>query len=136
MTAKPALPSFQPAPRPQPRTTAAEAQLLQDATRDLGFGRATSTPEIPAAAPASPVEKSARAKPTPTRRGSPSARPVEALKHGPSLKFSIPDDVWSELRMEALKRRVTVRFLVLEALAAKGYAIDLDEIPEDGRRIR
>jgi hypothetical protein len=38
--------------------------------------------------------------------------------------------------MAALKRRVTVKFLVLEALAAKGYAIDLDAIPEDGRRLR
>ena len=38
--------------------------------------------------------------------------------------------------MEAIKRRVTVKFLVLEALAAKGYDVDLDAIPEDGRRLR
>ena len=39
-------------------------------------------------------------------------------------------------RQEALNRRVTVRYLVLEALAAKGYRVDLEAIPEDGRRIR
>jgi hypothetical protein len=29
-----------------------------------------------------------------------------------------------------------VKYLVLEALAAKGYNVDLSAVPEDGRRIR
>ena len=48
----------------------------------------------------------------------------------------MPDEVWTALRQEALNRRVTVKYLVLEALAAKGYNVDLSAVPEDGRRIR
>jgi hypothetical protein len=53
-----------------------------------------------------------------------------------ALKFEVPDEVWIALRQEALNRRVTVKYLVLEALAAKGYNVDLSAVPEDGRRIR
>ncbi|KMO13310.1 hypothetical protein SQ03_22180 [Methylobacterium platani JCM 14648] len=54
----------------------------------------------------------------------------------PALKFSIPEEVWTELRQRALDERVTVKFLVLRALARDGFAIDLDNLPEDGRRVR
>jgi hypothetical protein len=53
-----------------------------------------------------------------------------------ALKFEVPDEVWLALRQEALNRRVTVKYLVLEALAAKGYNVDLAAVPEDGRRLR
>lgn len=36
----------------------------------------------------------------------------------------------------ALNRRVTVKHLVLEALAAKGYTVDLAAVPEHERRLR
>jgi hypothetical protein len=55
---------------------------------------------------------------------------------GTALKFEVPDLVWTALRQEALNRRVTVKYLVLEALAAKGYNVDLAAVPEDGRRLR
>ncbi|MGE7157534.1 hypothetical protein ACQKJ1_27955 [Methylorubrum rhodesianum] len=48
----------------------------------------------------------------------------------------MPEAVWTELRQAALNRRVTVKYLVLEALAAKGYKVDLNAVPEDGRRNR
>jgi len=138
MTAKPSL-AFQPAPRPQPRTSPEDTKALQEATKDLGFGRATSSPS-PAIAveprPASPSKRPDEPSKTPPRRRRPEVQQPEATKHGPSLKFSVPDEVWNELRLQALQRRVTVRFLVLEALAAKGYDVDLEAIPEDGRRIR
>jgi hypothetical protein len=141
MTEKPSF-TFQPAPRPQPRSSAADTQALQEATKDLGFGRVTSAPADSTQAAAGALVgnevENPEAKPviTPMLGAKIAKRSAEVPKHGPALKFSVPDEVWNELRLEALKRRVTVKFLVLEALAAKGYAIDLDAIPEDGRRIR
>ena len=124
---------FQPTPRPQPRTSPADAERLQQETRDRGFGRTTGSPPV-----AAPVEAS---KPAEPRKTAPAAvklesAPVTATKRGPALKLDVPDEVWTELRFAALSRRVTVRFLVLEALAAKGYGVDLSATPEDGRRIR
>lgn len=52
------------------------------------------------------------------------------------MKVEVPDPVWTALRQEALDRRVTVKYLILEALATKGYAFDLSAIPKDGRRLR
>ncbi|WP_131120368.1 hypothetical protein [Lichenihabitans psoromatis] len=63
-------------------------------------------------------------------------KPFAHQPKGIGLKLEIPDPVYTALRQEALNRRVTVRYLVLEALAAKGYAVDLSVVPEDGRRIR
>ena len=152
--------SFKPAPRPQPRVTPEEARRLQEGTRDLGFGRPTAAPTEPPAdthagaaseaettgagearAPAVPAAPATAAQTsTPTRvraASSSSAKPAVASEaRGPALKFDVPDALWTELRQEALNRRVTVRYLVLEALAAKGYRVDLEAIPEDGRRIR
>jgi hypothetical protein len=61
--------------------------------------------------------------------------PIAPAKEA-ALKFEVPDEVWVALRQEALNRRVTVKYLVLEALAAKGYKVDISAVPEDGRRIR
>lgn len=61
--------------------------------------------------------------------------PIAPAK-GAALKFEVPDEVWTALRQAALNRRVTVKYLVLEALAAKGYSVDLSAVPEDGRRLR
>lgn len=125
--------AFQPTPRPQPRTSPADAERLQQETRDLGFGRTTGSPPV-----AAPVEAPKAAEP---RKTAPvvvklESAPATATKRGPALKLDVPDEVWTELRFAALSRRVTVRFLVLEALAAKGYGVDLSATPEDGRRIR
>ena len=118
-------PTFQPAPRPRPRTSIEEAQQLAAATGDLGFTRASTAPEAgrdKSVEPASPTAQLPKS-------------PVAPPK-GTALKFEVPDEVWIALRQEALNRRVTVKYLVLEALAAKGYNIDLSTVPEDGRRIR
>lgn len=119
--------AFQPAPRPRPRTSPEEAQQLAAATEDLGFTRASNAPELPpsGAAIATPVSPKAQ---TPKAPFAPSK--------GAALKFEVPDEIWTALRQEALNRRVTVKYLVLEALAAKGYSFDLTAIPEDGRRLR
>ena len=157
--------AFIPSPRPRPRTSPEDAQLLAAATGDLGFTRASNAPEAAGkprpkpskaqepktplapldgavaedasaqdvlAQDASPEEISAKESPTkeiPVKQAGPAPR-------ASSLKFEVPDQVWFALRQEALNRRVTVRYLVLEALAAKGYAVDLSAVPEDGRRLR
>ena len=120
-------PTFQPAPRPRPRTSPEEAQQLAASASDLGFDRASSAPEAASAETAPPEPVSAKAQ-------DPKC-PIAQVK-GSALKFEVPDEVWMALRQEALNRRVTVKYLVLEALAAKGYNVDLSAVPEDGRRIR
>ena len=121
MTMKPA---FQPAPRPRPLTSPDEAQQLAAATGDLGFTRAIAPPEPRIEPPAASAPRAQEPK-----------SPLAPTK-GAALKFEVPDGVWTALRQEALNRRVTVKYLVLEALAAKGYNVDLAAVPEDGRRIR
>ena len=109
-------PTFQPAPRPRSRISSEDAEGLAAATSDLGFSRASTPP----------------AKSLSTQEPKSPLAPVKTA----ALKFEVPDEVWTELRQEALNRRVTVKYLVLEALAAKGYKIDLSAVPEDGRRNR
>ena len=148
MTSKPSTP-FQPAPRPRPLSDAAATEALQAATRELGFGRATSSasgaaapaapPEAPAAAPATttlkPRPSAPRASPKPAS-GAKTFANADKPKRSPSLKFDIPDDLWDALRIAAVQRRVTLKYLVFEALANQGYNIDMSAIPEDGRRER
>lgn len=122
---KPSL-AFQPTPRPRPLSSHEETEKLVEATHDLGFGRATAAPQ-----------PAAKAAPTPVP--APAAEPKTgegALRKPAALKFDVPDELWDDLRMAAIRRRVTVKYLVLEALEAKGYAVDLAAIPEDGRRLR
>lgn len=124
-------PVFQPAPRPKPRTSPEEARQLADAAEDLGFTRPSTAPEPKRAADESVVTPA----PAPANPNSPLPRRASTQKD-PALKFSIPEEVWTELRQRALDERVTVKFLVLRALARDGYTIDLDSLPEDGRRVR
>lgn len=125
-------PAFQPAPRPRPRISPEDAQQLAVATSDLGFTRPSSAPEPQAGESVAPSVGSAPV--VATSAQAPKA-PLAAVK-GTALKFEVPDSVWTALRQEALNRRVTVKYLVLEALAAKGYNVDLAAVPEDGRRLR
>ena len=150
MTTKSEPLTFGPAPRPSPRVSQALADQLSAETADLGFGRATSTPAVPASevtpdgapapagpssrliAAAKPVERAAR-----QRAAFRASRPEPAeLTGSASLKFDVPGDLWTTLKIEAAQRRVTVKFLVLEALSKQGYAVDLEAVPEDGRRLR
>ncbi|MBY0250212.1 MAG: hypothetical protein K2X54_02315 [Methylobacterium organophilum] len=131
-------PAFQPAPRPRPRISPEDAQQLAVATSDLGFTRPSSAPEARAEDPVQPpVDPLPAAAPTDPAAQEPKAplAPATPAK-GIGLKFEVPDPVWTALRQEALNRRVTVKYLVLEALAAKGYNVDLAAVPEDGRRLR
>jgi len=150
MTEKPQPLAFGPTPRPKPRISQAQADQLSAETADLGFGRVTSAPGAapapmalsepvetlsPAPAPRAPPSRlSAASRP---RSASAPARPKPAAMAGSaSLKFDVPGDLWTEMKVEAAKRRVTVKYLVLEALSKQGFAVDLEAVPEDGRRLR
>ncbi|WP_454719131.1 hypothetical protein [Caulobacter segnis] len=161
MTDKTIRPAFQPAPRPRPINDAGSTEALRKATEDLGFNRTTSAPArvaepvVAPAAPASVVPEPAPAPATPTPAPAPkvvAAQPApravpkpKVVKPAPvsdfsdretSLKFVIDDELSTALKLDAVKRRVTVKYLVLEALAEKGYPVDLATLPEDGRRAR
>jgi hypothetical protein len=130
-------PPFLPSPRPRPHTSQEDARQLAAATSDLGFTRASSAPQDSPAA-ARILDESRPAKATETGPARPTKARASAKRRvkAPALKVEVPDPVWTALRQEALDRRVTVKYLILEALAAKGYAFDLSSIPKDGRRLR
>ncbi len=150
MTTKPEPLAFGPAPRPSPRVSQEIADQLSAETADLGFGRGTSTPDAQTAQPATddaPAPAGPRLRPLATAKPlARAARPRTALRAtrpepaentgSASLKFDVPGDLWTALKIEAAQRRVTVKFLVLEALSKNGYAVDLEAVPEDGRRLR
>jgi hypothetical protein len=152
MTDKPATLAFQPAPRPTPRVTADVAAQLAGATADLGFSRASSAPTDPVAAPVAekppfqpaprpmakvPASPPVQSKASRRREARPprQARPSASEGGLAALKLDIPEELWTKLRIEAVKRRITVKYLVLEALANQGY-LDLSAFEEDGRRLR
>jgi hypothetical protein len=84
---------------------------LRNATRDIiGGGQ----PAAPAAAP-DPIL----------------AKPAER-----SMQFVMPDYLFEELGHKSVRRRVTKRYLLLEALAKAGYRVDPADMIEDGRRRR
>jgi len=145
----PAL-AFGPAPRPTPRVSQAQADQLSAETADLGFGRVTSVPAAETS-PSAPSASLEALSPTPNSRA-PATRPnvpakprvastpprpkPAAMAGSASLKFDVPGDLWTEMKVEAAKRRVTVKYLVLEALSKQGFDVDLEAVPEDGRRLR
>ncbi|MCA0359020.1 hypothetical protein [Caulobacter sp. CCH5-E12] len=148
MTDKAARPAFQPAPRPRPINDAGATEALRKATEDLGFNRTTSAPAgvieadvaSPAQATPAPAPKALAVAPAPRAAPKPKAvKPAPATDFSDretSLKFVIDDELSTALKLDAVRRRVTVKFLVLEALAEKGYPVDMATLHEDGRRVR
>ncbi|GGL35857.1 hypothetical protein [Caulobacter rhizosphaerae] len=147
MNDKTVRPTFQPAPRPRPINDAGSTEALRKATEDLGFARTTSAPAAPsptlvqpAAEPVAPLAPKVVAAPAPRAVAKPkTARPAPAADFSDretSLKFVIDDALSTALKLDAVRRRVTVKYLVLEALAEKGYPVDLANLHEDGRRLR
>jgi len=160
MTAKTPTLNFQPTPRPRPLNAPNTAAALKELTLDVGFGRPTSAP-LPQEAPSSPAFKTehdekpiapaklnpASALEAPTSRSETSKQPTKAkasatpslpegARRSPSLRIEVNDQLWDALRITAMKRRVTVKYIIYEALAAQGFEIDMAAIPEDGRRER
>ena len=149
MADKPAL-NMMPAPRPRRLNDPADTQALQDATRDLGFGRPTSEgaadlkPAEPVAkAPEDTTKAVAAPKVVAPKAETQAPKPKVVVPPAPvpsallaPLKFDIDRELSNFLKMEAVRRGATVKFLILEALAGKGYPVDMANTPEDGRRPR
>lgn len=63
-------------------------------------------------------------------------QPVSMIAPRKPISLEVPDYLATELKVSAAQRSVTVRHLVLTALAAAGYEIKAVDIDEDGRRYR
>ena len=63
-------------------------------------------------------------------------RPKSQMARKRPLSLEVPDYLARELKVKAATEAVTVRYLILSALASAGYRIDDDELEEDGRRLR
>lgn len=151
------MPFFKPAPRPVSKTSPEDAMRLVEASADLGFNRPshgkeangnlpeTAETQMPLVKPqalstSSTVSSQASIpKPTKTLSASPK-KPIQPAKvavvYDQALKVDVSDELWVALKMETIKRRVSMKFLVLEALEKAGYPVDLNTVPEDGRRLR
>jgi len=116
-------------------------QLLADAAELGGFARSSSAPnaESQSAPQLDPIKVEEINAESPTlapRKYEEKKRDSEAPKGG-VLKCDVGDGLFEELRIAAVRRRVTVKYLLVEALAAQGYAhADLSATPRDGRRDR
>jgi hypothetical protein len=117
-------------------------QLLADTAELGGFTRPSNAPRaepqnVPQADPIKVEEITAESpQPRAARKQEEKKRDSEAPKGG-VLKCDVGDELFEELRVAAVRRRVTVKYLLVEALAAQGYAhADLSAVPKDGRRDR
>lgn len=118
MTASAKRPELPALPRPRPEAFSAGSddlikRRLRDASEPLGFGaRATHSSVATPTFPAVPL--------TPCK----------------SFNLSVPEYLFDELGLQGVKRRVTKRYLILEALEKAGYVIEPQDLEEDGRRRR
>lgn len=115
---------------PRPRTNPEDLAQLVAGGAEAGFARPLAPAPDPVPEPAPAAIEAPSAAPAPTA--------APAMYDGPvsPLRLEVPDLIWLALKMESAKRKVSVKYLVIEALAAKGYAegLDLSLVPEDGRR--
>jgi hypothetical protein len=112
---RPALPDM-----PRPRADAFSPdnddlikQRLRDAGSPLGFGSRSN-----ADSSASKID------------------PVIPLTPCKSFNLSVPEYLFDELGLQAVKRRVTKRYLIIEALDKAGFEVQPQDLEEDGRRRR
>jgi hypothetical protein len=126
--------NFKPAPKPVARLDAGAAAELKQQTADLGFSRTSGPPEGPSVQEPerAPVQEDKRTEGKADRRTfAPAATP--AMR---TVKFDVEEDLWTELRVTAARRKTTIKYLFLEMMAQGGYPVDLATVPEDGRRAR
>ncbi len=66
----------------------------------------------------------------------PPPRPSPVTARRRPLSLEVPDYLARELKVKAATEAVTVKHLILQALADYGYEIDPSDMEEDGRRLR
>ncbi|GBF59095.1 hypothetical protein PbB2_02787 [Candidatus Phycosocius bacilliformis] len=152
-TSKPTAPMFMPAPKPAKRLSPEDAHRLNEISADLGFARPMSDTGAPPKLQTNKVPNEhlpgtgtqpnavkaieSKSQSSVAAAGAAKARPSEDLfGNAQPLRLDIPQDLWLDLKVTAAKRRVSVRWLVLEALEKAGYDVSINNIPEDGRRVR
>ncbi|WP_336490145.1 hypothetical protein [Methylobacterium nigriterrae] len=131
---RPLGPAPEPKLRPDPE---AMKRLMAEASELGGFTRPSGASDAGLPNLGEVVQVKAENGPAkPSRRRSEPPRDHSAPKGG-VLKCDVGDELFEELRVAAVRRRVTVKYLLVEALAAQGYRhADLNSVPKDGRRDR
>jgi len=72
----------------------------------------------------------------PPTEGETAIRPKPFMSPRKAISLEVPNYLATELKVTAAKQSVTVRHLVLTALAEAGFRIDPADMDEDGRRLR
>lgn len=103
--------------------------LVDDVARRRGIP-SLKVPDNPAA-PVAPVSL-----PALQPIAAPSAMAAEDSSTGRHVKVWCPDYLLDELFLKARERRVTLNFLVVEALSKSGYRVEPADLIPDGRRLR
>lgn len=147
MSAKPLVP-FGKGPRPK-MTDEERARVTSEVAGLAGFDRPlagegvqpvpeTAPEPAPTPALAVPLEPTVQPQPPATKpvRPKPAPAPEPVVEATENLRIPVTQAVWDELTLAAHKRRVTVRYLCLEALSKAGYGVDMSKVPADGRRIK
>lgn len=139
-------PAFMPAPRPASHVSPQDAQKLIEGTADLGFAR-----QGGAAGGKGSIERDGNSSEqvsahtlTPRKANNPEHERKAEVKNDASdrktdnqiLRLDVPLAVWRSLKLASVDRRVSVRYLVMEALEKAGYDVDLGNVAQDGRRDR
>lgn len=121
--------------QPASPSSDAPSRVLKDGTGGRALPRADAAP-----APQSAQEKAEpvaiSAEPADADEPVSDAGAVPASVRRRPLSLEVPDYLARELKVKAATEAVTVRYLVLSALAGAGYRVDRDELEEDGRRLR
>lgn len=71
-----------------------------------------------------------------TQASEPNANTPKKTSIRKPINIEVPDYLWTDLKITAAKKMVSVRHLVLVALKEQGYVIAEEELIEDGRRLR
>lgn len=95
---------------------------LKSLGKDLGFQETIRTSASPSKSPEKVAEVSRDMS--------------DAKKQLDTFQMKIPRYLMQQLAQNAVTRRVTRKYLVLEALKSAGYQIEQDDLQEDGRRDR
>lgn len=118
MSASAKRPDLSAIPRPQVESFSSDnddliKRRLRDVSSPLGFGVGSAAVQ-----------------------SAPDAKPVVPVTPCKSFNLSVPEYLFDELGLQAVKRRVTKRYLILEALAKAGFEVQPQDLEEDGRRRR
>lgn len=74
--------------------------------------------------------------PTPEFTASPVGEAVTPPRRMKGSNLELPGYLWTDLKIHAARNQTTVRHVIMAALKEAGFAINADDMIEDGRRLR